>query len=153
MGSDTENKRFKCLENCGKCCIGPGVAFLSEADIQRLERFLRRPRSEFVERAHFTGTRHGDGEFNYLSKAGVTAEAPTGDRCSFLRGTKCGIYEARPTQCRSFPFWPENLKKENWDALKVNYCPGINEGPVVLKGIEEITVRVQTECDYAIRNP
>jgi len=34
----------------------------------------------------------------------------------------CGIYKARPQQCRSFPFW--EYYKERIDELKIE-CPGI----------------------------
>ena len=34
----------------------------------------------------------------------------------------CMIYEARPSQCRSFPFW--DYYKKRVDALKAE-CPGI----------------------------
>ena len=27
--------------------------------------------------------------------------------CSFLKDNKCSVYKARPTQCRTWPFWPE----------------------------------------------
>jgi Fe-S-cluster containining protein len=52
--------------------------------------------------------------------------------CIFLdtRGGKrtCSIYEARPTQCRTWPFWTENLTSHGaWDDAGVT-CPGINNG-------------------------
>jgi Fe-S-cluster containining protein len=51
--------------------------------------------------------------------------------CQFLdTGSRfgCAIHEDRPTQCRTFPFWPETLKsREAWDALK-SICPGIDVG-------------------------
>ena len=40
----------------------------------------------------------------------------------------CGIYEARPLQCRTWPFWPENLEsKADWEA-ETRKCPGMNTG-------------------------
>lgn len=40
----------------------------------------------------------------------------------------CGIYQARPTQCRTWPFWPGNLaSKEQWDRA-AGRCPGMNRG-------------------------
>ena len=54
-----------------------------------------------------------------------------GPACPFLEGTKCKVYEARPRQCGSFPFWPENLKtREGWDEL-ATFCPGVGKGDFV----------------------
>jgi hypothetical protein len=40
----------------------------------------------------------------------------------------CGIYSVRPKQCRTWPFWSENLTSEKeWQHAKQN-CPGMNEG-------------------------
>jgi Fe-S-cluster containining protein len=40
-------------------------------------------------------------------------------RCIFLGedGKECSIYEARPIQCRTYPFWPRLLENpESWEA-------------------------------------
>jgi uncharacterized protein len=44
----------------------------------------------------------------------------------------CGLYEARPMQCRTWPFWPENLESpEAWQAVKARTpCPGMDSGPL-----------------------
>jgi Fe-S-cluster containining protein len=50
------------------------------------------------------------------------------------KGT-CATYLARPTQCRTFPFWPENLSNaKSWERLKGKgnwSCEGIGKGPLV----------------------
>ncbi|MEM8494740.1 MAG: YkgJ family cysteine cluster protein, partial [Planctomycetota bacterium] len=54
--------------------------------------------------------------------------------CIFLTGEPdgprgCGIYEARPLQCRTWPFWPENLDDAaTWDGIHDKTCPGMNSG-------------------------
>jgi Fe-S-cluster containining protein len=52
---------------------------------------------------------------------------------------KCAIYSVRPSQCRSWPFWPENLSSpEAWNKA-ARKCPGINRGRLYSVGeIEEI---------------
>ena len=52
---------------------------------------------------------------------------------------KCSVYSDRPTQCKTFPFWPENLESpEAWAEAKRDVpCPGMNEG--TLHTIDEIT--------------
>jgi len=52
--------------------------------------------------------------------------------CIFLReagGTRqCAIYPVRPSQCRTWPFWAENLRNpESWNRAALR-CPGINRG-------------------------
>jgi Fe-S-cluster containining protein len=41
----------------------------------------------------------------------------------------CTVYPARPRQCRTFPFWSENLDlPESWGRA-ARRCPGIDRGP------------------------
>lgn len=42
----------------------------------------------------------------------------------------CAVYEARPLQCRTWPFWPENMRsRESWERAGKS-CPGMNTGPL-----------------------
>lgn len=65
----------------------------------------------------------------YLRKVGSRyslIELPNGD-CVFYSGG-CTVYGARPTQCRTFPFWPENLQSRRaWEEAAAE-CPGMNRG-------------------------
>ena len=59
-------------------------------------------------------------------------EKPGGD-CIFLKRERgkatCSIYRVRPHQCRTWPFWNENLRSpETWNAVHENKCPGMNTG-------------------------
>lgn len=56
--------------------------------------------------------------------------------CLFLRGKKCGIYEARPVQCRTWPFWPEVMNAKTWNKEVKSFCPGVGQGR--LHSAEEI---------------
>ncbi len=52
--------------------------------------------------------------------------------CIFLDPQKrnCLVYEARPIQCRTWPFWDSNLESQDtWEQAAEN-CPGCNRGPV-----------------------
>jgi len=56
-------------------------------------------------------------------------EGPHG-RCSLLEGlNECSVYEARPEQCRSFPYWPAIL--EGGPALEraAAYCRDLRPRP------------------------
>jgi Fe-S-cluster containining protein len=75
----------------------------------------------------------------YLRKVGrrySLTEKPGGDCIFFDKG--CTVYSARPTQCRTFPFWRRNLKSERaWDEIRAE-CPGVGEGK--LYPVEEIEI-------------
>ncbi len=48
--------------------------------------------------------------------------------CIFFReGEGCLIYEARPRQCRSFPFWLEHMKDPENFAEIAGFCRGVKE--------------------------
>jgi Fe-S-cluster containining protein len=54
-------------------------------------------------------------------------EKPNYD-CVLLDSGRCLIYDVRPSQCRTFPFWHEVLKsKLSWDFYSQT-CPGMNRG-------------------------
>ena len=67
--------------------------------------------------------------------------------CIFLDRTTrpgvalCRVYKARPTQCRTWPFWPELLHSQRaWESAKHNTpCPGMSRGDIV--PIEQIRIR------------
>ncbi len=53
--------------------------------------------------------------------------------CVFLErhedGRKtCSIYEVRPTQCRTWPFWDSNLHSPRHWARAAKTCPGMTAG-------------------------
>jgi Fe-S-cluster containining protein len=48
--------------------------------------------------------------------------------CIFLKDGKCSIYEVRPTQCRTWPFWASNIAEPDDWALAGMRCVGINRG-------------------------
>jgi Fe-S-cluster containining protein len=54
-------------------------------------------------------------------------ERADGD-CALLTPRGCAVYEARPGQCRMFPFWPDNVSSEEaWQRVK-RRCPGAGRG-------------------------
>ena len=81
-------------------------------------------------------------ESDYVRKIGIRKslkEFPNGD-CVFLdtetRG--CTVYEARPRQCKTWPFWDSNLRNEETWQQTCEECPGSGKGKLhQLESIEE----------------
>ena len=75
---------------------------------------------------------------------------PENPDCVFLKDNKCSVYEGRPTQCRTWPFWPEVMKPKAWRRDVVEFCPGANKGRLYsAKEIEKtLSEQAQSEADY-----
>jgi uncharacterized protein len=59
--------------------------------------------------------------------------------CLFLANKRCSVYEARPTQCRTWPFWPEVMNAKTWAKEVASFCPGVGKGQIVsAERIQEI---------------
>ncbi len=73
-------------------------------------------------------------ENKFVRRVGVEkslVEYPDGD-CIFLEPTSrhCLVYDARPTQCRTWPFWNSNLDTpKDWQNAGKS-CPGCDQGRV-----------------------
>lgn len=66
----------------------------------------------------------------------------------------CRVYKARPTQCRTWPFWPENLEDEDaWeDVRRKTPCPGMNsDASGSFVPVEEIVQRLERQLETARR--
>lgn len=50
--------------------------------------------------------------------------------------TRCSVHKARPMQCRTWPFWPENLQSARTWRRAGRECEGIDRGQTV--GFREI---------------
>jgi Fe-S-cluster containining protein len=122
-----EGLSFGCTQ-CGKCCTGsPGYVFVSREEIEKMAAFLHISPEDFV--AQYT-RRVGNG----LS----LIEDPQNYDCVFLRDNKCQVYGERPKQCRTFPFWPENVRcREAWEEVK-DRCEGIEAPNAPVISAEEI---------------
>ena len=117
-----EGVRFAC-QGSGKCCVSRGAygfVYLTLGDRRRLAAHLGMPTWQFT-RQHCAKT---DGLFHLKE---------TGPECRFLRENRCSVYEGRPTQCRTWPFWPENMPARAWTAIAA-FCPGVGQGPTVRSG-------------------
>jgi len=81
-------------------------------------------------------------EKSYVRRVGIRkslVEFPNGD-CVFFDNVarSCKVYQARPRQCRTWPFWDSNLKSESAWQETCEVCPGSGHGKLYSIGkIEE----------------
>ena len=130
--------RFACTQ-CGNCCTGgPGAVWFSPEEGKAMAAALGLGEEEFLRR--------------YTRRIGVRRSlnerrTEFGYDCIFLDRTSipgkavCGLYRARPSQCRTWPFWAENIESEEaWAEVKARTpCPGMGQGR--LHSFVEITVQ------------
>jgi len=114
---------FECT-GCGLCCAGPqeGFVWVSKKQIAEIADYLSITQAEMMRK--------------YVRKVQrrlSLVERSDNKDCIFLTddgagNRKCRIYPVRPTQCRTWPFWPNNLATPTDWALAGLRCPGINRG-------------------------
>lgn len=125
---------FTCTR-CGACCTGaPGYVWVDEDQIARLADYRGESIESFSRRfVRQVGTRYS------------LIERPGGDCIFWDRAAGCTVYPARPDQCRTWPFWPENIETpEDWARTK-RTCPGSGSGR--LYTLEEIRDALQRTPD------
>jgi Fe-S-cluster containining protein len=122
--------RFECTR-CGKCCTGvPGYVWVTRDELAAIAGVL----GESVEEVSGLYTRMSLGRRTLREKA-------NGDCVFYKSGAGCTVYEARPRQCRTWPFWASNLESpEAWEQTEAN-CPGSGRGELI--PAEEITRRLK----------
>ncbi len=72
--------------------------------------------------------------------------------CIFLKDNKCTVYKSRPIQCRTWPFWPENMNTKTWNNDIAKNCPGVGKGKVKTKKEILKQVQIDYENELNIRN-
>ena len=119
---------FQC-QHSGCCCSNHGdhtYVYLSLDDRRRVAAHLGERTSAFTRRHCF----ELEGPYSLL-------DAPSDCGCS--------VYEARPTQCRTWPFWPENMTPNAWQKDVATLCPGVGKGK--LHSREEIEAQLELADD------
>lgn len=117
----TENLKFKCMQCKNCCCLEGGVVLLSREDLEKLCKWAELTEGQF-KKVYCRKLENADGKIYLCLKDKNKTE------CIFWNKEKgCEAYNARPVQCRTYPFWTKILEsKSSWEAEKA-FCPGINE--------------------------
>jgi len=111
--------KFQC-QGSGNCCVSRGnygFVYLSKEDLKKLSIFFEIKQSEF--KIQFCSNTDGFMHLKELKK--------NKGNCIFLKDKKCTVYKARPIQCRTWPFWNENMNAKTWNENISKFCPGIGK--------------------------
>ena len=111
--------RFDCTQ-CGQCCLVRGehaYVYVSHEEVRSLANFLGITQARFKRR------------YTFVDEGGWRQLRFQGDRCVFLdEANRCTVYPVRPTQCRTFPFWPELVAQGDWTDEARSLCEGVGKG-------------------------
>lgn len=122
--------KFSC-QRCSFCCgHSPGYVYLSKADLDRLCEGTGLSYKEFVSKyCRWANYYEGKTVLSLIEKKNYDC---------ILWENGCSLYEHRPSQCRTYPFWAWIVKdKETWDDVATE-CPGMRATDGRLWTYEEI---------------
>jgi len=113
--------RFRCT-GCGRCCTGdPGFVYVTREEIAALAARLGCGVAQFE--AAFVRA---------IGRRKSLVELTSGDCVFFDRVTRrCRVYDLRPRQCRTWPFWASNVETPSTWEQTCRACPGSGRGPLV----------------------
>lgn len=128
---------------CGACCTGPeGYVLVEDAEARAIARRLRIAVADFY--ARYT-RKVPEGRSLTERKTDHGMDCVFLDRATLPGKAVCSLYEDRPLQCRTFPWWPENLRtKQAWDRT-ARTCEGVGRGPIVTLA----QIRIQRDVQRA----
>jgi uncharacterized protein len=132
----SQGLRFTCSQ-CGNCCSGgPGFVWVSDEEIAKLADFLGTTPKQVIRK--------------YCRKVGrqialkEIKHPKHGHDCIFIKEISagdsshakriCSVYEVRPLQCRTWPFWDGNLASPKAWQRAAKTCLGMNRGESFSRG-------------------
>ena len=110
---------FECT-GCGKCCQTTGSVWMSPMEIRRAADLIQLSVTDFCNQyaSHtLEPNNHDENDLRWIRLKDQTDDNGSG-ACVFLDPTtqQCTIYEARPNQCSTYPFWPKIMKsRKSWN--------------------------------------
>ncbi|MDR1325051.1 MAG: YkgJ family cysteine cluster protein [Treponema sp.] len=136
-----DGARFSCTR-CSTCCrYESGYVFLTEHDATRLFESLRMDYMSFVKAyCRWVPDKWGTEQLTLKEKSNYD--------CIFWKDG-CSVYEVRPLQCRTFPFWHSVMvSAKAWNEA-ARCCPGMDKGTLHL--VEEIVAYLeQQDAEYLV---
>lgn len=126
-----EGLEFSCT-GCGKCCQVDGDVWLAPEEISSILSFLKMDhyhldefRRKYIRAEISPAKKETNRKLNDLN-SWMCLKRKEGS-CIFLdNARKCTIYDVRPVQCQTYPFWPSVLESpQTWNEESVlpDYIP------------------------------
>ena len=123
--------RFSCIR-CSACCrYESGFVFLSGKDAIRLAAALNMEYRAFTETfCRWVFSENGQEQLALKEKTNFDCIFWTSEqgKADFGHEGGCSVYEARPLQCRAFPFWPSIVSSGHSWKMTASECPGMDKG-------------------------
>jgi Fe-S-cluster containining protein len=112
--------KFTC-KRCSACCrYESGFVFLSEKDLEKLSSQIGADKESFIKMyCRWIPGRQGEETLSLKEKL---------NKDCILWDSGCTVYNARPLQCRTFPFWESVAVSAHAWEIAASGCPGINTG-------------------------
>ena len=134
--------KFEC-QGSGNCCVSRksyGYVYLSNIDLKRFAKNFNLSICDFKSRyCEIT-----DGYIHLAEKNNYNGN------CIFLDDKKCSVYSSRPSQCRTWPFWNENMNAKIWNEdISIN-CPGIGKGKKIKSDIIKKLLKEDSKNEKSI---
>ena len=129
--------QFEC-QGSGKCCVSHGefgYVYMTLEDRQRMAKALGMTTRDFMKE-------------HCEKDDGIWALRPIeGGDCRFLKNKQCSVYEGRPTQCRTWPFWPDVMNAKEWSKEVASFCPGVGKGRTWTADEIQTQIRIQKNSE------
>jgi Fe-S-cluster containining protein len=129
--------QFSC-KVCGRCCGGgEGFVWVTPEEINRMAKKMGINTALFEQ--SFVKTVRGTNRQAAHGRSLSLKEYSNGD-CVLLndKTRSCMVYDERPIQCRTWPFWNYNIESPKAWKRTAKYCPGCDNGKLyTLEEIEE----------------
>lgn len=102
------NQSFAC-QRCTECCRQPGFVYMTEGECEDAARYLKLSIYDFM-----------DKYCDLIERRKIVLKKVQGEVCIFLEDDGCVIHQAKPSQCRGFPF--------KWRTPRsFDYCQGLKK--------------------------
>ena len=147
---EQDDYKFECQE-CAECCSGGhGFIFLSDNDISRIIKRLNLDFKSFLNQYCITVDCGSYKTISLKEKKKIKNGIKIYD-CIFLHDRRCIIYEDRPEQCKTYPFWPGIVfNADSWKS-EASCCPGINKGKSISREqVESFFLRSRLNIRFKI---
>jgi Fe-S-cluster containining protein len=111
---------FSC-KRCSSCCrYDQGFVYLSQKDLNKLTSVLKMDEKSVINAyCRWVTNWNGDAVLSLKEKSNYDC---------ILWDSGCTVYNERPLQCVTFPFWDSIIADEKCWESAAKSCPGMNSG-------------------------